>query len=78
MMRCKLHLEFFDLRALPTFLARLHVPETTSESRRDGVNVAQDVSPGYSLDQDQNSPAGTADRCVRSIQPSLAGLDTFC
>jgi hypothetical protein len=34
----------------------LNVPDTTSESRRDGVKVAQDVSPGYTLDQNQKSP----------------------
>jgi hypothetical protein len=59
------------------FWRALNVPDPTSESRRDGVKVAQDISPGYTLDQNQNSPAGTAERCVRSIQPSLAGLDSF-
>jgi len=32
------------------FWCATYVPGTTSESRRDGVKVAQDVSPGYTLD----------------------------
>jgi hypothetical protein len=40
LLRCKLRLEFFALRSMLTFLARaLNVPDTTSESRRDGCNI---------------------------------------
>jgi hypothetical protein len=46
LLRDKLYREFFDLRSVPAFLARPNLPDTTSESRRDGVKVAQDVSPG--------------------------------
>jgi len=35
------------------------------------MKVAQDGSPGYTLEQNQKSPEGTAEGCVRSIQPSL-------
>jgi len=46
------------------------------QSRRDGLKVAQDVSPGTHWTK-SNSPVGTAERRLRSIQPSLAGLDSF-
>jgi hypothetical protein len=41
---------------VPTFWHALNVAGTTSESRRDGVKVAHDVSPGYTFDQNQKSP----------------------
>ena len=65
LLRCKLHLEFFASALGAYFFRALNLPDTTSESRRDGVKVAQDVSPGCTLEQNQKSPVGTAERCVR-------------
>ena len=42
---------------LPTIWRSLNVPDTTSESRRDGVNVAQDVSPGTHRTRLKRGPA---------------------
>jgi hypothetical protein len=38
-------LAFFVLCSVPIFWRAINIPDTTSESRRDGVKVARDVSP---------------------------------
>ena len=42
------------------------------------MKVAQDVSPGYTLDQTQNSPAGTAERCVAINSAVPCGTGLIC
>ena len=44
--------QFFALRWSLLFWRALHVPDPTSKSRRDGVKVAQDVSPGLHVGLD--------------------------
>ena len=53
LLRCKLHLEFFALRSMPSFWVRPDVPDTTSESRRDGLKVAQDVQSWVHIELNQ-------------------------
>ena len=67
--RCKLHLEFFALRSMPTFWVRPDVPDTTSESRRDGVKIAQSGRAGTSIQ-------GSSERRRRGTKPGL-GVRSF-
>jgi len=58
------------------FWRALNLPDTTSESRRDGVKAPGRQS-WVHIGPKSKESAGTAEGCVRSIQPSLAGLDSF-